>query len=78
MEMQTIHVTTTRYSADKVMIDQTKTSMNTMGAGTSEQVAAMMFAIMDSKQDITLQGPEILVREPDGTYVYFVYRVTTN
>lgn len=78
MISQTINVTTTRYNSKQEQVDQTHTSMRTMGAGSSEQVAAMMFEIMDHTQDISIQGPEILVREPNGDAVYFVYSVTNN
>lgn len=74
--MQTITVTVTRYGADTCQISQNISYMATTGAGTSEQVAEMMFAIMDHTQDITIQSNEIKVREANGDTIYYVYDVS--
>lgn len=78
MQTQTIHITTTQYSANSVQTRQAKSSMDTMGAGTAEQIAEMVFGMMDQSKDISLQGSEILVRHADGTFTYYVYEVVPN
>ena len=74
--MQSITVITTRYAADSSQISQSKCEMQTMGAGSGEQVAALMFSVMDHTQDISIQGNEILTREPNGVTIYYVYDVS--
>lgn len=74
--MQTITVTTTRYAADSSQISQNVSHMATVGAGTSIQVAGMMFEIMDHTQDVSIRGNEIKVREANGETIYYVYSVS--